>query len=82
MPTACSNGSSHIYLTGEHESVLTNLAYINHAEINSWNQRVLCNEGSFLINETTEAFDGARTHESVTRFILQVVCIGQVMVYV
>ena len=37
------------------------LAYVNHAEINSWNQSVLCNEGSFLIKEITEAFDGART---------------------
>jgi len=35
------------------------LAYLNHDEINSWNQPVLFNEGSLLIKETTEAFDWA-----------------------
>ena len=35
------------------------LAYLNHDEINSWNQPVLCNWDSFLIKETTEAFNWA-----------------------
>ena len=33
------------------------LADVNHAEINSWNLPVLYNESSFLIKETTEAFE-------------------------
>jgi len=35
-------------------------AFVNHARIRSWNQLVLSNEGkSFLLKETTGAFDGA-----------------------
>ena len=33
-------------------------AYVNHARIHSWNKPVLSNEGSFLLKETTGAFDG------------------------
>ena len=36
--------------------------YVNHSQILSWNQPVLNNE-SFLLKETMEAFDGARTHD-------------------
>ena len=38
-------------------------AYVNHARIHSWNQPVLTNESSFLLKETTGAFDEARTHD-------------------
>ena len=35
-------------------------AFVNHALIRSWNQPVLSNGGkSFLLKETTGAFDGA-----------------------
>ena len=40
-------------------------ATLNHARIRSWNQPVLTvtNESSFLLKETTGAFDEARTHD-------------------
>jgi len=40
-----------------------NFAYVNHTWIHSWNQPVLSNEGSFLLNETTGACDVAQTHD-------------------
>ena len=39
------------------------IAYVNHARINSWNQPVLSKKSSFLLKETTGAFDGAQTHD-------------------
>ena len=39
------------------------LAYVNQARIRSWNQPVLSNKSSFLLKETTGAFDRAWTHD-------------------
>jgi len=39
------------------------LAYVNQVRIRSWNQPVLSNKSSFLLKETTGAFDRAWTHD-------------------
>jgi len=39
-------------------AIFSHFANVNHARIRSWNQQELSNKGSFLLNETMEAFNG------------------------